>query len=143
MSIRISALQLATSLSSTDQFIVDQGTPPTTKRAPLSLLTGIVLSINDQIGATYTITAADGVNRLIRMNNASAMTLTVPNSSTLVLAIGTSILVQRLGAGTLTIAGAGGVTIQTASSVTARAQYSMVRLIQTVLNTWLLTGDLT
>ena len=143
MSIRISSLPLATGLYSTDQFIVDQGVPPTTKRAPLSLLAGITLSVNAQTGTTYTLVAADGVQRLITMNNASPMTLTIPNSSSLVFAIGTNILVQRLGSGSLTIAGAGGVTVQTASTLAARAQYSIIGLIQTALNTWLACGDLT
>jgi hypothetical protein len=141
MSIRIGQLQLATYLSSTDQMVIDQGSPPVTKRAPIGLLANIALSINDQTGTTYTLVLADGIQRLIRMNNASPMTLTIPNSSTVTFPVGTNILLQRLGAGTLTIAGAGGVTVQTASTLTARAQYSMLGLIQTALNTWVLMGD--
>ena len=102
-----------------------------------------LLYMNDQSGTTYTLQLSDKAQTLVRMNNIGAMTLTIPLFGTVALPIGTNILVQRLGAGTLTIDGAGGVTIQSGSSFTARAQYSVVGVVCTALNTWLLCGDLT
>lgn len=142
MSIRISQLDLATSIGATDQIVVDQGNPPVTKRAPISLAIGPGLRINTQTGTAYTLQSADSLQTLIQMNNASPMTLTIPSSLTLAFPVGTNILVERLGAGTLTIAGAAGVTLQGAS-LTARLQYSFLGLICTALNTWAVCGDTT
>jgi hypothetical protein len=121
--------------------VVDQGSPPTTRRVPVSLFSSS-LRINTQAGTAYTLLAADGVQTLVQMNNASPMTLTIPSFATLALPIGTNVLVERLGAGTLTIAGAGGVTVQ-GPSLTARVQYSFLGLICTALNTWQVCGDYT
>lgn len=141
MSKLISGLELASTLSPNDQVPVNQGNPPTTRRAPVSMF-GIGLILNIQTGTSYTLVISDGVQTLVRMNNASAMTLTIPPYASVPFPVGTNILVDRMGAGTLTISPGSGVTLQ-GPSFTARVQYSTLGLICVATNTWLVCGDYT
>lgn len=100
-------------------------------------------SINPQTGTTYTLQASDA-NNVVTLNNASAVTVTVPLN---VFAVDDSIrLIQLAGAPAsvaATIVGAGGVTIQTndATGVVALvAQYDQVVLTQTATNVWSATS---
>ena len=62
----------------------------------------ISYSINAQTGATYTIVAADA-GAFITTSNASANALKIPTDANATIAIGSTIQVMNLGAGTLTI----------------------------------------
>lgn len=154
----ISQLPLAVGLASTDYCVIDQlvNGAYQTRRAPLNLVypvatppTPAYLNINNQVGTTYALTLADypsvlqPFNTLVRMNNAGAMTVTIPLLATVAYGIGVQVLFERTGAGTLTIVGAGGVTIRNASSNTARVQNSIICLINEGADSWVLCGDLT
>jgi hypothetical protein len=109
---------------------------------PNGLFTGNLV-INNQVLTGYTLNLTDAVQTLVRMNNILSMTLTVPSNASVAFPIGTNILIERTGAGSLTIVPAGGVSINTGSSYTLRAQYSQAGLIQVSANVWTLVGDLT
>lgn len=96
--------------------------------------------LNAQTGTTYTFVKTDA-GKLVTLSNASAITLTIPPSSSVALAIGTSIDITQLGAGQVTISPGAGVTINGTPSLVLRTQYSSATCIKTAADTWLVVGD--
>lgn len=106
------------------------------------------LTINNQTGTTYTVLAGDA-QKLITLNNASSITLTIASNATQALPIGTQVTISQFGAGQVTVVGASSpnaVTIvstgATANQPQTRAQYSTATLIQTSTDNWLVVGDI-
>jgi hypothetical protein len=97
------------------------------------------LVINAQTGTTYTAVSADA-NKLVTLNNASAITVTIPNG---VFTVGQQINFLQLGAGQVTFQGDGTSTIVSNPGVKTRAQYSIATIVCIATNTFLLTGDIT
>jgi hypothetical protein len=101
-----------------------------------------VLAINAQTGTTYTLVAGD-LNDLVTLNNASAITLTIPPS---VFSANDAINIAQIGAGQVTFAQGAGVTINstgaTATAPKCRARYSAATVICTASNTFLVIGDI-
>jgi hypothetical protein len=95
------------------------------------------LTINAQTGTTYTIVSGD-LNKLVTLNNASAITVTIPNG---VFSTGQQINFQQIGAGQVTFA-SDGTTTFTGVGTKLRAQYSASTLICTGTNTFTLIGDI-
>jgi len=96
---------------------------------------------NAQTGTTYTLVLTDA-GKLVTLNNASAITLTVPEEATTNYAIGTSIDMAQTGAGQVTVAGASGVTVNATPGLKFRARYSAATLLKVASNSWILLGDL-
>jgi hypothetical protein len=71
--------------------------------------------VNEQTGTTYTLTASDN-GKIVRCTNASAVTVTLPQTSTETLAAGFQCTVVQAGAGQVTLALEGSDTIRDASS---------------------------
>jgi hypothetical protein len=99
--------------------------------------TTLSLTINAQTGTTYTIVSGD-LNKLVTLNNASAITVTIPNG---VFSTGQQINFQQIGAGQVTFA-SDGTTTFTGVGTKLRAQYSASTLICTGTNTFTLIGDI-
>jgi hypothetical protein len=95
------------------------------------------LVLNAQTGTTYTLVAGD-VNKLVTLNNASAITVTIPNG---VFTTGQQINIQQIGAGQVTIAN-DGTTSFTGTGTQLRAQYSAATIVCTGTNTFTVVGDL-
>lgn len=100
-------------------------------------VTTLNISFNAQTGTTYSLISGD-VNKLVTLNNASAITLTVPNG---VFTSGQTINIQQIGAGQVTVASDGTTTI-TGAGTKLRAQYSAGTIICTGTNTFTLIGDI-
>jgi hypothetical protein len=98
------------------------------------------ITLNAQTGTTYTLVLTDN-GRLVTLNNAAAITLTVPLNATVAFATGAIINLQQIGAGQVTVAGAAGVTLNGTGTKT-RAQWSAASLVKTATDTWTLIGDL-
>lgn len=98
------------------------------------------LSLNAQTGITYTFVLADN-GKLVTLDNASAITVTVPTNASVAYATGAIINLQQIGAGQVTVAPASGVTINGTGTKT-RAQWSAASLVKTATDTWTLIGDL-
>lgn len=99
------------------------------------------LAINAQTGTTYTLVLTDR-DKLVTLDNASPITLTVPLNSSVAYATGTVVNIQQIGAGQVTVVGASGVTLNGTGTKT-RAQWSAASLIKTATDTWTLIGDIT
>ena len=103
---------------------------------------GEVTADNEQTGTSYTLALTDKGKR-VRMNNASANTLTVPPNADVAFPTNSRIEVYQWGAGKTTIAPGAGVTIRSADAYTdIRTQYSAIVLDKIAEDEWLLAGDL-
>lgn len=102
----------------------------------------ITQSMNAQTGTTYTLVSGDK-NKLVELNNASAITLTLPPS---VFSVGESVDVYQRGAGQVTFAQGAGVTIRstgaTSTAPKLRMQYSAATVICIGVSEFLVLGDL-
>lgn len=98
------------------------------------------VQFNQQI-ASYTLVRADR-SKLIEINNASAVTLTVPADNSVNFPVGTEVRVLQTGAGQITLTPASGVTINATPGLKLRAQWSSANLVKRAANTWVALGDL-
>ena len=91
--------------------------------------------------ANYTLLLTDD-GKMIQMNNSTNHTITIPANGSVAFPIGTQILFERLGTGTVTFA----ITTDTLNSagglVLLASQYSTATIIKTTATRWLLMGDL-
>lgn len=78
----------------------------------------------------------------IRMENAGAGTVTVPDYASVAFTVGTVIHIHQAGAGQVTIAAAAGVTINSPETLMLRTQHSVATLFNTGTDAWDLIGDL-
>ena len=103
-----------------------------------STISGFAANINNQIGTTYQLVASDN-GKIITLNNASAITLTVPAG----LLVGFNCMVVQLGAGQVTIATSGGATVTNRSSFTKTGgQNAIMTLISVASNSFISSGDM-
>lgn len=105
-------------------------------------LSQTTVAITDQTDS-YTLALTDA-GKLVRMNKATANTLTIPKNSVVAFPVGTYILIEQLGAGQTTISPVDGdVTLRASESLYhTYGQYSLAALIKTDTDTWLLFGDI-
>ena len=108
-----------------------------------TVFTGLTTATrNAQTGTTYTLVLADA-GKLVDLNNASAITLTVPLNSSVNYPVGTRIDLLQSGAGQVTVAGAVGVTINSkGAALKLTGQWSAATLVQRSANLWVLVGDI-
>ena len=98
-------------------------------------------STNAQTGTTYTVVLTDSNNTLVELNNASAITLTIPTNATTAFPVGAQVNILQTGAGQVTVAGAGGVTINGTPGLKLRAQWAAASLVKRATDTWVVIGD--
>jgi hypothetical protein len=92
--------------------------------------------LNDQTGTTYTLVLLDA-GKTVTLNNAAAVTVTVPTNASVAYETGTCIYLTNKGAGTVTVSPAGGVTLN--NSVTL-AQHSSAYIQKLDTNTWVMVS---
>ena len=101
-----------------------------------------LVGFNTQTGTTYTLVLADK-DKMVTLNNASAITLTVPPS---IFSANDIVNIAQLGAGQVTLAQGSGVTIQSTGATTTapklRTNKSSASIICTASNTFLVVGDI-
>lgn len=98
--------------------------------------------INTQTGTTFAPALTDA-GRLITLNNASAIAVTIAADATTNFPVGTQLLLMQLGAGQVTVSGAVGVTIVSRSGTKTAGQYALISLIKVAANQWVVGGDAT
>jgi hypothetical protein len=99
------------------------------------------VTVNAQTGTTYTTVLTDA-GKVIELDNASAITLTVPTHATVAYPVGTQIRLLQTGAGQVTVAPAGGVTVNGTPGLKLSAQWAEAKLTKRASNVWVLTGSL-
>jgi len=99
------------------------------------------ITINEQTGTTYTTILTDS-NKLVTLNNGSAITLTIPTNASVTYPVGTSILFQQLGVGLVTMSGAD-VTFNNRNGLVSGGNKAMWSITKTATDTWAVGGDLT
>jgi hypothetical protein len=103
---------------------------------------GNIAGFNTQTGTSYTLVIGD-LSDIVTLNNAAAITLTVPPS---VFSANDQVHVVQYGAGQVTFAQGAGVTILSAGATTTapklRANKSAATVICTASNTFLIVGDI-
>lgn len=91
--------------------------------------------------ASHTL-SADDVGQLLRCTNASAITLTIPNSKSGKISIGASIAAFQDGAGKVSFAGASGVTLNSPGGlVGTSAQYAEIWATKVDTDRWIVAGS--
>jgi len=99
------------------------------------------LSLNAQTGTTYTLVLADA-HKVLTLNNASPITLTVPPESSVAFEIGDQVNLLQLGAGQVTVAAGSGVTLRAqGSKVKLNGQYAIGTLVKIASDEWVLVGN--
>lgn len=100
-----------------------------------------VASINQQTG-NYTLDLSDA-GRVIEVNSASNLTVTIPVNSSVAFATGSTVVVTRRGSGEVSIAGSGGVTTRSQDGqLRIGKQYAAAALIKIGTDEWLVVGNL-
>lgn len=103
---------------------------------------GNTVQINAQTGTTYTLVMSDH-GRLVTLNNASPITLTVPANASVAFNTGTVVALAQLGAGVPTVTPASGVTVISLGGLTdLSGPGATAALTKLGTNLWLLSGGL-
>ena len=103
------------------------------------------VAVNAQTGATYTAVLADGLNKVVTMDNAGANDFLIPTDASVAFPIGTVLNVYCKGAGTTTIKAVtpGTTTVTSAGSVAASptlASKKAASCIKIAANSWIVVG---
>lgn len=144
MSTLFSKLPQGGALNPSDEVLVNQSN--VSKRIPVSAFPPKRLRINPQTVASYTLQTADLTDTLLQMNSASPQIIIIPKVQNLNVDPGTCILIERYGAGTVTVQGEDGTVIirSATGNLGLRVQYSVGGIIKTGPgnNEWAFTGDI-
>jgi len=103
------------------------------------------VAINAQTGTTYTAVLADGLNKIVTMDNASANTFRIPTDASVAFPVGTVLNVYQKGVGVTTINAvtSGTTTIVSGGATSAApvlAQYKAASCIKIAANSWIVVG---
>lgn len=100
------------------------------------------ITLNNQTGTTYTLVLTDK-GKLITLNNASAITLTIPANASVAFPVGTQIELAQLGAGQVTVAITTDTLYSSGSKTKLTGQYSTAVITKITSTSWILAGDIT
>jgi len=105
------------------------------------------VAINAQTGATYTAVLADGLNKIVTMDNASANDFKIPTDASVAFPTGTVLNIFVKGAGTTTISAVtSGTTIISSAGATATAPTVATKksasCIKIATNSWIVVGSI-
>ena len=84
--------------------------------------------------------ALTDAQKYIRCTSSSSTLVTVPPQASVAWAADTEIMIERAGAGALTIAAGAGVTLRSPRTLVADSRYSVVTLKRVALNEWVVAG---
>jgi hypothetical protein len=96
---------------------------------------------NPQTGTSYTLVLADR-GKLVAMNNAGAIALTLPTDAVANFPLNTRIDLWQEGAGQVTVGGAGVTILSSGGKKKLTGQYSGATLWKKAADTWALIGDI-
>jgi hypothetical protein len=97
-------------------------------------------AINTQTGTTYTLAVSDA-GKLVTLDNASPITLTIPANASVAIPVQKQIDIAQIGDGQVTVSPAGGVTIISLNgNLKLAGKGAGAMLLKLATNTWLLMG---
>lgn len=130
-------------VSDTSQGVGDKDATTTIAALRSALGGNSTVSVNAQTGTSYTL-VLDDAGKLVTLNNASPVDLTVPSNASVAFPVGAVIAVAQLGAGLVSIAGDTGVTINgaTPGDEDLAGRWATATLTKLATDTWLLSGGL-
>lgn len=100
------------------------------------------MTLNAQTGTTYTLALTDA-HKLVTLNNASGITVTIPTNASVAFEIGDQINLLQLGLGQVTVSPAVGVTMNSSGSKTKLfGQYAIGTLVKVATNGWVFLGNI-
>lgn len=88
----------------------------------------------------YTLVLADGLNTLVRLNKSSEVFLEVPDEGDVDFPIGTSIALEQVGIGKVTLSFGSSVTINTPETYSTGKQYAQACITKVGADEWTLAG---
>lgn len=143
---------IISTISNTGTLTLPTSTDTLVGRATTDTLTNKTLtdpvvteSVNAQTGTTYTPVLTDA-KQMVTLNNASAITVTIPPNSSVAYAVGSKIDFIQKGAGQVSFAQGSGVTIRsvgaTATAPKLRVQYSGCTAWYEGSDVWYIVGDI-
>jgi hypothetical protein len=105
------------------------------------------VAINAQTGITYTVVLADGLNKIVTMDNAAANDFKIPTDASVAFPIGTVLNLFVKGAGTTTISAvtSGTTTISSAGAAPTAPLVGTKKsasCIKIAANSWIVVGNL-
>jgi hypothetical protein len=105
------------------------------------------VALNAQTGATYTAVLADGLNKVVTMDNAGANDFLIPTDASVAFPTGTVLNVYCKGAGTTTIEAvtSGTTTVTSAGAVAASPTLSTKKAascVKIAANSWIVVGGI-
>lgn len=115
------------------------GSFPVWNNTQFEMQRGTVVPIVSLTSTTYTLALSDSAS-LIRGNNASAITITVPLNSSVAFPTGTVITVEQVGNGIITMTPSSGVTLNKYYGLKTKGQYAMIQLVKVDTDTWTVIG---
>jgi len=116
-------------------------TGDTLTAANLNTLASAVISVNAQTGTAYTPGTAQ-VGQLTTINNAAAISITIPANATTAFAIGDQLNFMLLGTGTATFAAGGTAVIRSAGSkLKLSTQYAVCTVLKWDTDAWIMVGN--
>lgn len=98
------------------------------------------IALNPESGTTYTLALTDR-SKLVDCDNASPISVTVPDNADVAFPIGSKILIRQKGAGQVTLVEDTSVQIDCALSLTTTGINSVIGIIKIDTDTWLAFGD--
>lgn len=107
-----------------------------------TLVADSVVETNNQTGTTYSLVLTDA-GKVVELNNAAAIIVTIPTNAAVAFPIGTVIELWQQGAGQVSVAAAVGVTIRSSGGfLKLYGQYASASLRKRATDEWVLIGDL-
>lgn len=101
--------------------------------------------INEQTGTSYTLALSDN-GKLITLNNAAAITLTIPPNSSVAFPVGSSVALFQYGAGQVTVTRGSGVTLDSTAGANTNVpigeRYAGVQLYKVGTDAWIAIGNI-
>lgn len=96
---------------------------------------------NAQTGTTYTLVLGDA-GKMVTLNNASAITLSIPTNANVAFPIYTRIDLLQFGAGQINVSPTGITLLSTGAKRKTTGQYSSATLWKQASDTWIIIGDI-
>ena len=130
-----------TTADSALQALVDDTTPQLGGNLDLNGK-AIPLAINAQTGTTYTAILSDS-EKIITLNNASAVTMTIPANASVEYPVGTKLNFMQLGVGKVTVEiTSDTLTYNSALTTSLNGQYAVATAVKISSTVWVLFGNL-